>query len=69
MKGPSAIALLIGERMKAKAKPAEETEDDVNPLEACCEDLIAAVHAKDAKACAEAFRACVDVCESESGEE
>ena len=34
-------------------------------LTACCHDLIAAVHAKDSKACAEAMRACVACCEAE----
>jgi hypothetical protein len=38
-------------------------------MEACCSDLIDAVKSGDAKACADAFRACFAACEMEPHDE
>ena len=50
-----------------KRKPDHEEEYD--SLHACMEELTAAVHAKDAAAAAEAFRAAFQILESEPHEE
>ncbi len=56
----------------AKRKPDGQNElegDDSAPLEACASDLIQAIHAKDAKAAAEAFKAAFEILEASPHEE
>lgn len=50
-------------------KPDDGSEPDYDGMEAAAEDLIAAVHSKDAKAVAAALRAAFEIADSEPHEE
>lgn len=61
---------LIIENRKPDGNSEKEHEDhDDMGLEACSEDLIRAVHAKDAKSVAAALRAAFEICEAYPHEE
>ena len=68
---PKAVAgLIISHRKPDGSKEESHTEGNENEaLEACAEDLIRAIHAKDAKSAAAAFKAAFEVCESYPHEE
>lgn len=63
--------MMMNPRQLAKdivdAPPEEEPESD--GMEACCSDLIEAVKAGDAKACAVALKECFGMLEAEPHEE
>lgn len=66
---PKQIAGLIISHRKsdAEGQQKQEDSDDSNAaLESCAEDLIRAIHAKDAKAVAAAWKAGMDCMESSS---
>lgn len=54
---------------KIERKPDHEEEDHYDFMEACAEDIIHAVHAKDPKALAEALHAAFELAESMPHEE
>jgi hypothetical protein len=54
---------------KVERKSDHPDEEDMDYLEGCIEELIAAIHGKDARAAARAFRDAFEVCESEPHEE
>jgi len=51
------------------AKPEKEGKEDDSGIEACAEDLINAIHAKDVKAAAEAIKSAFEILDSEPHEE
>ena len=67
------IAASLAMKMKEGAPTMEESQEDqdeqVNAIEYCMEDLITAIHNKDAKAAAQAFKDCFDVLDSMPHEE
>jgi len=52
-----------------KREPDEDKDHDFDYLEACAEDLIHAVHAKDVHGVVDALRAAFQICDSEPHEE
>lgn len=69
---PKTVAGLIVSTRKKDGSGIEEQHsegDEGAPIEACAEDLIRAVHAKDAKGVAAAFRAAFEILEMEPHEE
>lgn len=61
--------VIIAKRVGDKTEPMHEEGEPEPGLMAAAEDLISAVHMKDAKAVAEAFKAAFEVCESYPHEE
>lgn len=55
---------LIVQTRKPDEKPSE-SEDMGDPVEACAEDLINAIHAKDVRRAAEAMRAAFEIMDAE----
>lgn len=65
--GGSGSSLLIKQR--APDNPEAESNDPNASIDACSQDLIAAVHARDTKAVSEAIRSAFLILESEPHEE
>lgn len=64
------VAGLIIKQRTPDEKPQENQEDDQDAaINACAQDLISAVHARDVKAVAEAMRSAFDILESMPHEE
>jgi len=61
--------VIMAKRVGEKTEPMHEEGEHEPGLMAAAEDLISAVHAKDAKAVADAFKAAFEVCESYPHEE
>jgi hypothetical protein len=67
---PKRVAGVIIEKRKADQSPQVEPEDAADQgLDACSEELIRAMHAKDAKGVSAALRAAFEVLESQPHEE
>lgn len=66
-KKPAQTGVIIKERTPDK-KPDDQSPDD-SGIEACAEDLIHAVHAKDVKAVAEAIKAAFEILDAQPHEE
>lgn len=71
LKPKHVAGIIIQKRAADGQTPPEEMPEDHEDqaLEAAAEDLIRAVHAKDGKSVAAAFRAAFDILESEPHEE
>ena len=57
---------------QVRSPDTEENQEDSNPdasIEACAQDLIDAVHAKDVKAASEAIKAAFEILDSQPHEE
>jgi hypothetical protein len=65
LKPKSVAGLIISHRKPDGSNQADHMEGDENAaLEACAEDLIRAIHAKDAKAAAEALKSAFEIADS-----
>lgn len=63
-------AVIIAKRKPSGEQESVKEEGAVAPeLLACCEELIKAIHDKDATSAAKAFMACFEHCEQEPHEE
>jgi len=61
--------VIIAKRVGDKTEPMHEEGEHEPGLMAAVEDLISAVHAKDAQGAADAFKAAFEICESYPHEE
>lgn len=66
-KKPPQTGVIIKQRAP-DTKPEESKTDD-SGIDACAEDLIQAIHARDVKAAAEAIKAAFEILDSEPHEE
>lgn len=69
LKPDKAAAVIIAKRKKNGSQEIEETVEDMPELKAAVEDLISAVHAKDASRAMSAFKAAFLALESKPHEE
>lgn len=61
--------VIIAKRVGDKTEPMHEEGEEDPGLMAAAEDLISAIHAKDAKAAAQALKAAFEVCDAYPHEE